>query len=274
MRNDREKTVDERLEIAMEIFNDFNSMKVPIDKKALMKRARASLQQNSCIEFVQFACQEINAKCLSSVNPNEYIELRSTDRMSGADQRLAKLVQDLMKKADIPSFFNIILVDTDEDDYVFPIVGKPEGIDDVEISKRKNAYFLDFKERWKKGFGMFISKDCYKWSEIRYPNQIIVGGFDESWLKDEVERLKQIFSKGNYYDGWKNPTNDELLKIAKLKFKTYGNQGYQISRYFQNAILIQNEFPLELRTGMLNLLNDEDNKIPAIYPYGKSDSRY
>ncbi len=273
MKKDTENILDERLEVAMGIFNKFNSMGVPLDKRSILNRTRISMRQNNCLEFIQFACPEIDARKLSSNCPSDYIEINASNKINGQDQKLTKLIRELQREG-FSSFINIVLIDTDENDYVFPVVGTPENLNSCEVSSRKLIYFSDFQAKWRSRYGISITTNCFRWSEIRDINENTLEVIDPDQLKKEIDRLKQIFSKGNYYNGWKNPSDEELEKIAELKFKTYADQGYQLARYFPNAILIQNEFPLELRTKMLNLLNDEANFLPAIYPYGTSDSQY
>lgn len=273
MKKDTENILDERLEVAMGIFNKFNSMGVPLDKRSILNRTRISMRQNNCLEFIQFACPEIDARKLSSNCPSDYIKINASNKINGQDQKLRKLIRELQREG-FSSFINIVLIDTDENDYVFPVVGMPKNLNSCEVSSRKLIYFSDFQTKWRSRYGISITTNCFRWSEIRETNQYSIETLDAAQLKEETERLKQIFSKGNYYNGWISPSDADLARIAELKFKTYGNQGYQLTRYFPNAILIQNEFPLELRTKMLNQLNDDINTLPAIYPYGSSEKIY
>ena len=271
IQKDKEKVAE-----VAEVLQQFTLLNGEKISKEVLKIISSSLEENRYIEFLQFTCPRINAELLNSEYPSDYILTdEEGNNFETTKGRLSKLVQAL-NNIGIKSRVNIVIGDTDEEDYVFPIVGTP--IFDVkDLEKRKISYKDNFYKSLKNNNSLNIV--VYRWSEIRdlftdsQPNMDLI--ISEKDLKEEVERMKEIFGVGNYYAGLEPPVEEDLYKIAELKFRSYAWQGYLLTSFLPNVILLQNEFPQKLRTKMINLLNITQGRcIPAIYPYRREDSPY
>jgi hypothetical protein len=68
----------------------------------------------------------------------------------------------------------------------------------------------------------------------------------------EVERMRELWAPGNYYEGIPQPDTAALERIVLRKFATYAAQGVLLAENAPQTILVQTELPPLLRTDMLN----------------------
>lgn len=267
---------EQRTSTAVEVLSRYNILEnEAIDPLVVIRMAR-SLREKGCMEFVQFTCPRIDAKLLLGQTPEAYLATNPLGNNFETTVGRLLVVIKALSQAGIDSWINIVIGDTDEDDYLFPVIGEP-NLDKKTCEQRKATYQRNFIARIGKKYPR-LGLTVDRWSEIRELYSGVakqtLASFSEQDVEDEVKRMREIFAKGNYYDGFITPDDTQMRKIVELKFKTYAWQGYVLSRFFPNAVLLQNEFPLKLRTRMLNVLNDTDNTLPAVYPYGRSESPY
>ncbi len=263
---------------ALEILRRFDQFGGSLDSDVILQRFAQALRKRGSISFLQFTCPKIDTRLLASPRPEEYLLTDpSGNNFESTASRLMPLVRQL-KAADIPSDITIVIGDTDETDYLFPVIEErslEEGLSEI----RKTNYKNNLYKRIAKAFPE-LGFELYRWSEIQAIDAEGVASlpdlaFDEGDIEDEIVRMTEIFGKGNYYDGIRLPSLEDLRQIVLLKFRSYAEQGRVLTRFFPEAVLLQNEFPLLLRTKMLNAKNTQEGaSIPALYPYRKSESPY
>ncbi len=244
------------------------------------QRAFQSWEKTGIIDFFQFTCPRINATALFGPCPKKYLLTDpSGNNFESTINRLKRLAKSLTS-AGFKFNLTIIIGDTDEPDYIFPVLKNPSF---TGIEKRKSLYALNFTYQTRRQCSGWLEKiDIYQWSEIAELLRRELGcppekqpNMSNGDYQAEITRMRESFSPGNYYDGLPIPTNDQLTQMVNLKFLTYAQQGRASSILFPSAILLQNEFPRLLRTKMLNSqIEDPDKKIVALYPYGRSNSLY
>lgn len=236
-----------------------------------------ALKEDGVVEFMQFTCPPINGRLLSPSGSEEYILTDPTGSNLEADgkgTRLSKVV-DAVQQTGLSTRLRLIVGDNDEPDYMFPVLGAPMNYDSERAEERKDAYAKNLAER--------VSNQYPQWNatvermsaiekETDTPETPTV--LDEQTQQDmnvEFEQMKTVFLAGGYYDGLKRPSDEELKQIVELKFRTYRRQGIALARKYPNAVLFQNEFPVDLRTRMLDagLVQLGKSRLAVLNPYGR-----
>lgn len=264
---------------ALEILAKYNQLPKGQVSEGIQDAVEKSFDQIGGIEFFQFTCPVINARLLRSENPATYICTDSDNNnfeLGGRAQRLDKVFSAL-KNQGIGYRLNIILGDTDEDDYIFPVISKPEGFDPELADKRKDLYLKNFSTKIREQFPKwwFSVERCSEieslYEGIQPDLPLLNSCYIQEGLNREIVQKRQTFEPNGYYNGLELPSDEQTRRIVELKFLAYARQGASLRKFFSNGILIQNEFPLALRTRMINLANEGTSQgpIPVFYPYAE-----
>lgn len=263
------------MEKILELLNKYNRIDGPAISAEGQTRLAQSLEQEGLLEFGIFTCPPINARLLLSDQPETYILTKPSGNnleKSGQIQLLNKMFRAFYERGFYLNL-RIIIGDTDEPDYLFPVIPPPPTLSELSCEQRKNLYVSSFIEWVRKTFPWPTTIDRYSEIESLFEDNIasvdLSGNQTQQDLTIEIAQMKQMFIGRGYYEGLPQPTNEELKKIVELKFQTYGRQGLRLTEFYPNMVLIQNEFPLLLRTRMLNLLIEQLGKerIPVFYPF-------
>jgi len=128
---------------------------------------------------------------------------------------------------------------------------------EFEVSCKKNLQW-DFEELFNT-----IKTDYKKW-------------FNEEDMEWELNKLKTHFGHGKYFENLDKPSDKILRKWIISKFSEYAIQGFWLSIFFPNALLLQNEKPTDLRYNMYQPLIRTyfNSSLPNIYPFGVDNSGY
>ncbi len=225
-------------------------------------------------EFVQFTCPPVDAKILTSDTPEDYLLTNPKgNNFEGTAGRLQSLIRQL-KQVGIAAKVSLIIGDNDEPEYIFPIIGFPP-LNESLIEKRKKTYKEEFERDMKRKYSD-LALSIYRISELEKLvdlSHFTYTGVVEEDVCSEAERMRDFFGVNSYYDGLSAPTQQQLVEMTNLKAQVYAKQGYILSTLFPEALLLQNEFPLQIRSRMLQASNSR-NPLPILYPYGRSTSLY
>lgn len=263
------------MEKIIEVLEKYSRIVGPVISPEGQPRIERSLEQEGLIEFGIFSCPPINARLLLSKRPEEYILISPTGNTlekSGQIQLLNKMFRTFYERG-FTLNLRIIIGDTDEPDYLFPVIPPPPTLSAPACEQRKTLYVSSFTEWVRKIFPWSTSIDRYSEIESLYEDDLPTADLSSNQTQQdliiEVAQMKQMFGTRGYYEGLPQPTDKELKKIVDLKFQTYGRQGLRLTEFYPNMVLIQNEFPLLLRTRMINLLIDQmgRERIPVFYPF-------
>lgn len=267
--------VEELVNTTSGILDKFNQAEcLAVSSEAGVNFTR-SLSESGFIEFGVFACPTINARLLlSSIDPEAYI---STDpsgcslEKGGKDQRMNKLFMGL-RKIGIAVMLRIIIGDTDEEDYIFPVVPPAMQLNPMVIEQRRSKFSSNLQERARTRLPWQQSVDRYSEISALFEDRLPLAALDDPQTKrdlsTEMFQMKQVYNPGGYYEGLPLPSESQIRQATELKFQTYARQGRRLVQMYPNLVLIQNEFPLLIRTRMLNLLSCQMGLpiLPAVYP--------
>lgn len=263
------------MERILEVLDKYNRLPDSVISTEGQARLQRSLEQEGLVEFGIFTCPPINARLLLSNSPEEYIltdPARNNLEKSGSIQLVNKLFRGL-STIGINARLRVIIGDTDEEDYYFPVIPPPLSLRESLCGERKALYAVNLTSKLQQIFPWAMAVDRY--SEIdalfdeELPSASLIDSQTQKDLATELEQMRQLFNPRCYYEGLPTPTNEKLRQVVELKFQTYGRQGIRLAEFFPNMVLIQNEFPLALRTRMLNLLTAQlgRERLPAFYPF-------
>lgn len=263
------------MEKILEVLDKYNRLPDSVISTEGQARLQRSLEQEGLVEFGVFTCPPINARLLLSNNPEEYVltdPAKNNLEKSGSIQLVNKLFRGL-STIGINARLRVIIGDTDEDDYYFPVIPPPPSLENSLCEARKVLYAANLTNKLQQIFPWTTTVDRYSEIDALFdedlPSVDLTDNQTQQDLATEFQQMKQLFSSGCYYEGLPTPTDEELKQIVDLKFQTYGRQGVRLAEFFPNMVLIQNEFPLTLRTRMLNLLTAQlgRERLPAFYPF-------
>ena len=244
--------------------------------------------------LLTFTCSTINPQYMYDVkNPELYVSLDPEGNNLEVDlPTLASLYKQL--NLIYPTKLIIFIGNTDPFYIYTEEVQRLPGVTTKEFWKR-------FSKRWKlykKNLGLYIQKaypslnpEIISWYELE--KEWVTFGWDfkkqfnktlqkidtyfpKSDFEWELTKLENSFGKGKYFYNLKKPSQKTLQIWVKKKFAEYAVQGLWIKFIFQNAILLQNEKPSDLRSKMYQPLikSKLNSRLPIIYPYGVDNSGY
>lgn len=228
-----------------------------------------SLEENKKINFLIFVCPPTDFKLLHSSTPEDYIQV--SIEKSFRSKHLAHLC-DLftsLKYTELDMSLLALIGDNDEEDYIWPTLGKPK-LDEEKLQSRRQqlkesvtAYFCkklpDIPVKV-----LSLALDCH--DQHRKVHKEVRGNipkfFDQKDKEEEKKRMSSLFT--TYYSGLPSPKVEQLEAIIEDKFATYAMHGVIAQSYDSQLVLIQTEFPPLLRTKMLNA-GRSHNPLPVVY---------
>jgi len=278
-------TTDQKVEAAMKIVASTNQSPENLYGEDVADAFRRSLDIAGVVELIQFTCPPIQSRFLATDTPELYIDTdpaRSNFDIGGAGSRLQKKIIKALRDAQVDPKLQLVIGDDDEDQYLFPILGKPATFNDEVLVQRKDQFEVKLSPYLEEKFPSIpfelnrtsmLTALCEDIAEFD-PEKALAAPTIQADLRIETAQLQAVFQAGGYYDGYPLPRNADLRQVAEAKFLTYGRQGYSIKFWYPNGVLIQNEFPLPTRSRMINLVNDQlGEPLPVIYPYSDRTGR-
>lgn len=258
-----------------ETFNSRPFYQTSLEVKESIDRAFTT---DGVVELMQFTCPPINGRLLSPTGSEDYILTDPTGSNLEADgnaTRLGNLI-DAIQKAGFSTRLRLIIGDQDEPDYMFPVLGEPANYNSDRADDRKSDYARNLTAR--------VNDQYPKWNasidrmsdieiiteDLPAPLSVDAEQTQQDMLV-ESEQMKRVFLEGGYYYGLAKPNDEQLQQIVELKFRTYGRQGFKLKQMYPNAILLQNELPVDVRSRMINagLVQLNEPSIGVLYPYGR-----
>lgn len=246
--------------------------------QSLGKSLVRSIGRDGYISLAVFVCPPMEYSSLQTESPENYIRLSFTSSFLEKQLVDFRALNQSLKKFDVPVRWRFILADTDDDDYLWPILGRPENLSGINFENRWNQLLDILRKYLTKGEnaaldssnldvkllsqippgedGLFVTKNI-----IERPLQF----FSESELANEKKRMGELWS--TYYFALREPTDDELTNIIYRKWAAYACQGVMVAEHFRDSVLIITEQPPLLRTRMFNngLAALKARQLPVVY---------
>jgi hypothetical protein len=264
-----------RAAIVLKQWNGVNNSETEVANPALLiASAVRSLAETGKLSLTFFICPPVDFSALLGQRPEEYFgtDMRGS-LLSRQIGRLNKLAAALAA-AEVPANINAVIGDTDEDAYIWPVLGKPAALDEMRLDERRLALRDAAQIYCERGLSpaassRLTSSDFKSLITVtglsRFAASLradavfedVIGGAEQFFSVDEVaaekNRMRELWKEGDYYTGLRNPSEVELEKIVVRKFAAYAQQGVLLYERDPNSILIQTERPAQLRTKMLNV---------------------
>ncbi len=267
-------------------FNEFHKIEFIND-------VLVSIHKTGKINLVQFVCPNVDFSLLSSSSPEEYfISSVENSLFSKQKNFLIELVKNL-RLAGIPVNLCLMIGDDedcyfwpDEKSFTSPVFEKPHGLTEANMTKRREEFRLNVQNYTRKHLEI-SSSNCSEYPPVTVEvhnlydkktqssnfegnqqilREVLINSENHFTTEDfelEKERMKQL--AGDYYRKLfdyfsrvyglspEKIIDNHLAVIVRAKFATYALDGliaYECSPY---AILLQTEFPAQLRTKMMNM---------------------
>lgn len=246
--------------------------------KDFIQKLLESIHQTGRINLISFICPPLDFEQLKSDNPENYL-LTTTENslISKHISYFRLLVENLLIPTGIDIRLIFMIGDSDEDDYIWAQENsKPATLDEKKLNKRRTEllsnitkYVSDFLpsvqiEVYSLHHYLGKNADTETYEEMFHNYQKY---FSESDIKTEFIRMLELWENGNYYSKLPYPGEISLNTIIKAKFAAYAVHGLIAHKIMPTAILCQTEFPLKLRTDMLNAGRKyrEKGQFPVLY---------
>ncbi|AIL12922.1 hypothetical protein IM40_04395 [Candidatus Paracaedimonas acanthamoebae] len=249
-------------------------------KEEFINNVLKSIDRTGGINFVLFVCPPVNFSSLNSENPEEYFLVSARESLlSKHVPHLETLVEEFLSPTQVPVTFLLAIGDSDEDDYIWPALGRPTGLIEEKLNHRRiklasniATYISQYLPSAKIAIhslhgngGKNADKKIYEEISLNYREY-----FSDSDIDTEATRMLQLWAKGSYYGGLPSPTDETLSKIIAAKFGAYAVHGIIARKLAPFSFLCQTEFPPKLRTDMLNagIKCQKDEEFSVVYLLG------
>jgi len=253
-----------------------------------------AVSNNLPLNLISFTCSTINPAYLFSDTPWLYVRTNPENNNLSPDiVRLEGIVSEL--KLIYPKTQLKILIGNTDPYYIYL-----EQFNN--FPQRKELLWQEFSARWKeyqKEFCSWLKKiapnldaEVISWYEFEKRIEKREGRyfereyddfrarvndyFNQSQLDWEFRKLVTQFGENGYFSGLLKP-DDKLLKDWIIrKFSEYAIQATWIYENIDNAILIQNEKPSELRSQMYQpqIKSKYNDSLPIVYFFGVDNQGY
>ena len=258
------------------------------NQQDLIERILASFEVTGNLNFTLFMCPPTNFEFLNTDYPEAYLRSSLEGSLPTQQIPILKTLPQLLRRIGVNP--NLLALSGDDDGiYLTPLLNLPD-IDSMNVLRlkpneerdkaKRNIEFLlrrgrilpkkDDEPAFENLNVVSLGNTGYEIEEFNleslfmqiYENpcaQIdkLTGEFvfTENDFKLETERMRELFE--DYYKDivefiGRNPTDDELNAIVRIKFALYSIQGVLANALNPFSILIQVEKPRELRDKMLN----------------------
>lgn len=246
------------------------------------------VEQEGAVSLTLFVCPPAEFGYLRSDEPELYLRTSVQGSLLSAQAPDLRELFVNLKRSGVPIQLNVLIGDADENDYIWPALGKPAALSEEKLAPRREelaaavrSYVLDKIAQTKAGqllsegqinvisLAATAMPDEAAQTYVRFVEEPQVMGrylrqFD---LQDERDRMLELWQPGDYYDGLPRPEDRQLDDIILRKFAAYAMQGVYLGSAAPNSILIQTERPPLMRTRMMNTGRNVLSmpEIPAIY---------
>ncbi|MBN8550708.1 MAG: hypothetical protein J0M12_15445 [Deltaproteobacteria bacterium] len=254
-------------------------------------QALRALENDGTLSLTLFVCPPVEFGYLQSQDPELYFRTELSESL------LSKQVADLkrlflsLEQSGIPAKLNVLIGDADEDDYIWPVLGRPGNLPAEQLQPRK----VDLRENVVRYLSSPAGRTGNEGPRVTSAQQLDVVslagtemscralGIYENFVADpakffqpffragdvdeERQRMRELWQVGDYYSGLPQPSSQQLERIIERKFAAYAMQGVFIQERSPDTILVQTERPPFLRTRMLNAGRSAlgMESLPAIY---------
>lgn len=263
-------------------------------KKKIQSVVLKAVSESKPINFISFTCSTINPQYLFSDKPWLYVKTNPKDNNLTTDiNRLEDVILEL--KTIYPQIQLTIVIGNTDPYYIYLQQFKDfPGQEDFlweKFIKRWGKYQKNFKNwvneampninaqviNWYQ-FEKNIENKTGKYFEREYDafKNNIYAYFDKSQLDWELRKIQTQFEGNAYFGNLKKPGNSILKCWIVRKFAEYAIQATWIYENIENAILIQNEKPSDLRSQMYQpAIRDKYNdSLPIVYFLGVDNTGY
>lgn len=249
-----------------------------------------SLENDGAVSFTLFVCPPVEFGYLSGDQPEEYL------RTSMRESLLSRQAEDLqrlfgnLERAKVPVRLTVVIGDADENDYIWPAIGRPANLSEDKLAPRREElrksvveYLSQSIKSPQGSVPRIITAEQVEvislaatrmppaaeriYSEFVSNPEKLARQLRQLDYQDERARMLELWTPGDYYDGLPQPDERQLERVVLMKFAAYAMQGVYLSERVPNSVLIQTERPPLLRTRMMNTgrRSLEIPEIPAIY---------
>lgn len=251
---------------AAALFRQWQGTSPRVSDPALL-RLLQSAELGEPLQLALFVCPPMEYVRLGSAAPEEFVGL---DMQHSVLARLVRRLRTLLaglEQSDIPFDITAIIGDTDEDDYLWPVLPAPR-VDKALVDQRRerlSAHLFDYLTEPCGAAPRLAARDSVRVLRLsamprseaarRIRAHIAAdpsAHFDAVDRADEVAMMKKLWKPGSYYDGLPRPLDNALDRIVARKFASYAMQGVQLWELEPNLLLLQTERPPRLRTKMLD----------------------
>jgi len=222
----------------------------------LLNILRSLSTGNRKIGFAQIICPEIYPDALLEENQSQYVAKRSGNQARIAIESATKIIS-VLRFWGIQSKWLVILADNDESEYIYPVLQRPQLLNDLEELRTKERFLLQLADIISSYQMAGITKNISQklMSDISLGEPI---GFSEDEACDvatlEVSRVSEVFK--TYYNGVFGPVSDDDIRaVAYLKVLTYYKQA-QVLKDAGFRVLLNTEMPADARERMYNLARE------------------
>lgn len=258
-------------------------------RPALAKSVLNGIEKSGKVEMALFVCPPVDFSRLSGDFPGDYMQTSFRGSLlSRQAQGLSALFRSL-EEADVAVSLRTVIGDTDEDLYIWPVIGGDEKLDPAIVNERR-AELRDAAAE-------YISENLTQKNSIRprifSKEGLLVEGlsgieagesalavfnsvletplkyFTAEDIDTEIGRMRELWRPADYYEGLPVPTDRQMEEIVIRKFAAYAMQGVMLAGGDTDLVLIQTERPADLRTRMLNAGRKALglNEIPVVNMY-------
>lgn len=232
----------------------------------------ASVSRDATVRLALFVCPPVDFGAIGTARPSDYLK----DDLHGSVlsrqvPRLRSLFRNLEAIGVAVELFAIV-GDTDEDDYIWPILGHPTGLDGAALEQARSrlavaveAYLAAPTRRHDQSEPKVATADSIRVLRLSaLPADAAAEvvrrrlaaapslAFDCSDVAAEAQIMRKLFEPGSYYQGLVAPGDQQLYAMIKLKFAAYAVQGLALRALDPALVLLQTERPSRLRNRMIN----------------------
>lgn len=237
----------------------------------------AAVTRGEPLRLTFFVCPPSYFPALQQEIPTDYFPASTEGSfLRGQVDSLRDLTRAL-REVNVPFQLTAVIGDTDETDYLWPVLGTPQGLQSPEaqacLAARREAFQESVAELLKSSRIASEDELCVvRLSAIKGPFKAALESeearllasvgrneayFTETDWEREEARMRELWTARKqtaYYEGLPLPSDDQLRAIVGRKFASYALEGVLIERTagLRGSILIQLEQPGPLRNRMLS----------------------
>lgn len=263
-------------------------------KENIFRIVSTAVRENKPLNFVCFTCSTINPPHMFGNQPWNYV--RSDPKGNNLSQDISQLENIMRELRACYSNVQLKIIIGNTDPYYIYL----EQFKDYP--GREQLMWIKFIEQWEKyqkGFSAWLENtapslkvEVISWFHFERSLEKRMGRifekefnefrknlgdyFNEDQLAWELRKLKTQFKAGAYFDGLRKPDDKVLKSWVSRKFSEYAIQALWIYENIDNAILIQNEKPSDLRSQMYQpaIRNKYNDSLPIVYFLGVDNVGY